>query len=121
MFETLNLEAFAKLWGRKVSDLAFADFLLLLQWIAKRRRKIYILIDRWFPSSKLCHACGSMNEALKLEDRPWRRECGRLNGRDRDAVMNFKMEGAPSIGLEDARLASASDPCLLPESHGLFS
>ena len=116
-FETLSLKAFAKLWVRKVSNLAFADFLSLLQWKAKRNGKFVLLIDRWFPSSTLCHACGSMNEALKLEDRHWRCECGSLNERDRSAAKNIDMEGASSIGLEGVRLASASGPCLTPASH----
>jgi hypothetical protein len=89
-FRSLGLK-FLQGSGRKVSDLAFAEL--------------------------LCHACGSMNEALNLEDRHWRCACGRLNERDHNAAMNIEMEGACSIGLEGVRLASASGPCLTPESH----
>ena len=39
VFETLHLKAMRRLWGRKVGDLGFADFLLKAQWIAKKLGK----------------------------------------------------------------------------------
>ena len=117
VFETLNLKAFQRLWGRKVSDLAFAEFLSILQWIAARKGNMVHFVSRWFPSSKLCNTCGCMNDDLHLEDRRWRCDCGAVNDRDLNASLNIEMEGASSIGLEGVRLASVSGPCLKPESH----
>ena len=45
-FETLNIKAMRLLWGRKISDLGFADFLLKAQWTAKKLGKDLIKIDR---------------------------------------------------------------------------
>jgi putative transposase len=57
-FETLNIKAMRQLWGRKIGDLGFADFLLKAQWTAKKLSKHLVKIDRWEPTTVLCHACG---------------------------------------------------------------
>ncbi|MEG4318099.1 MULTISPECIES: transposase [unclassified Microcoleus] len=53
-FETLNLKGMQRLWGRKISDLAFGEFLQILEWVAKKKNKQIVFIDRWYPSSKTC-------------------------------------------------------------------
>ena len=68
-FETLNLKAMHQLWGRKVGDLGFADFLLKAQWMAKKLGKDLVKIDCWEPTTKTCHLCGhSSGHAAKCED-----------------------------------------------------
>jgi putative transposase len=57
-FETLNFKGMQRLWGRKISDLAFGDFLQILEWIAKKKNKLIVFIDQWYPSSKTCSQCG---------------------------------------------------------------
>ena len=47
VFETLNLKAMHRLWGRKVGDLGFADFLLKAQWMAKKLGRDLVKIDCW--------------------------------------------------------------------------
>ena len=49
--ETLNLKGMKALWGRKVSDLGFYDFVQKLKYIASKKGRQVRLIDRWFPSS----------------------------------------------------------------------
>jgi putative transposase len=45
-FETLNLKGMQRLWGRKISDLAFGEFLQILEWIAKKKaNNLYLLIN----------------------------------------------------------------------------
>ena len=56
-FEDLNIKAMQKLWGRKISDLSFSEFMKLLEYRASEYNKKLIKIDRWFPSSKLCSNC----------------------------------------------------------------
>jgi len=63
-FETLNLKGMQRLWGRKVSDLAFGMFLNVLQYVANKKGKVVALIDPFFPSSRLCPHCGCINEHL---------------------------------------------------------
>jgi putative transposase len=105
-FEALNLKGMQRLWGKKVSDLAFSEFLSILAWVAQKKGKQVIYRDPWFPSSKMCSHCGHILDALDLQVREWRcPECHTLHDRDENAAKNIKMGGSPSIGLGDVRLA----------------
>lgn len=57
-FDTLNLKGMQRLWGRKISDLALLPFLQILALVAKKKNKLLVSIDRWYPSSKTCSNCG---------------------------------------------------------------
>ena len=46
--------------------------------------------DRFYPSSKICHHCGSVRKNLKLSDRIYRCECGYVADRDLNAALNLK-------------------------------
>ena len=46
--------------------------------------------DRFYPSSKTCHHCGSVRKNLKLSDRIYRCECGYIADRDLNAALNLK-------------------------------
>jgi putative transposase len=119
-FETLNLKGMQRLWGRKISDLAFGEFLQILEWVAKKKGKQVIYVDRWYPSSKTCSHCGHILESLDLFVRQWRcPSCNSVNGRDENAARNIQMVGASTIGLGDVRLAQASNCRLTPESPSL--
>jgi putative transposase len=105
-FETLNLKGMQRLWGRKVSDLAFGEFLSILEWVAKKKGKLVGFIDQWFPSSKTCSHCGHVLDSLELSTREWRcPSCSSLNDRDENAATNIKIVGASTIGLGDVRRA----------------
>ena len=54
-FEDLNLNGMKRLWGRKVSDLAFGEFMLKMLWQAKKRDKRVETIGRWQPTTPICH------------------------------------------------------------------
>ncbi|EKE97723.1 zinc ribbon domain-containing protein, partial [Tolypothrix sp. PCC 7601] len=65
-FETLNLKGMQRLWGRQISDLAFGEFLQILEWVAKKKNKLVVFIDQWYPSSKTCSNCKHILESLDL-------------------------------------------------------
>jgi putative transposase len=65
VFETLNLKAMHRLWGRKVGDLGFADFLLKTQWMAKKLGRDVVKIDRWEPTTQTCHLCGHAHKTCR--------------------------------------------------------
>ncbi|WYL96539.1 MAG: transposase [Gloeotrichia echinulata IR180] len=116
-FETLNLKGMQRLWGRKISDVAFGEFLQILSWVTKKKNKQLVYIDQWYPSSKTCSHCGHILENLDLSIRQWRcPSCQSINGRDENAARNIQMVGASTIGLGNVRLAPASNCCLIPES-----
>ena len=93
--EDLNLKGMKALWGRKVSDLGFADFVKKLVYIAQKKGKTITFIDRWYPSSRTCSACGAIHEALNLRDRTWQcPSCHIQLDRDRNAALNIYRVGA---------------------------
>lgn len=53
VFENLNLKVMAKMWDRKINDLAFNKFINIL--ITKTN---VVKIDKFYPSSKTCSCCG---------------------------------------------------------------
>lgn len=92
--EDLNLDGMKCLWGRKVSDLAYGEFIQILEWVARKNGSIIVKVDRWLPSSKTCHICGTVNTNLTLTDRRWICEgCGAAHDRDANAAINIREAG----------------------------
>ena len=106
-FEDLNLQGMLKLWGRKVSDLGFADFLTKLQWVARKHGKDVVFIDRLYPSSKTCNACGKVNEDLNLRNRVFTCDCGWTCDRDLNAAYNIHEVGKTTFVGEEVRQVAA--------------
>ena len=48
------------------------------------------VVDRWYPSSKICHCCGAIKKDLKLSDRIYHCGCGYVNDRDKNAALNLR-------------------------------
>lgn len=48
------------------------------------------VVDRWYPSSKLCHCCGCIKTDLKLSDRVYKCDCGYIEDRDFNAALNLR-------------------------------
>lgn len=89
--EDLNLDGMKRLWGRKVSDLSFAEFVSILEHVAKKRGVGVENVDRYFPSSKTCSGCGWIKRDLRLADRKWVcEECGTIHDRDQNAATNIR-------------------------------
>jgi putative transposase len=80
--------------SRSVLDAAFGGFRRQLEYKTVWRRRHLAVIDRWYPSSKTCHDCGAINQALTLADRSWIcMGCGVLHDRDSNASLNIRYEG----------------------------
>lgn len=96
--ENLNLEGMKRLWGRKVSDLSFAEFVSILEWVASNAGSTVVKIDRWAPSSKACHVCGAINTSLALKQRSWECECCHTTlDRDTNAAINIRRMGLAQL------------------------
>ena len=107
--ETLNLQGMKALWGRKVSDLGFASFVSILHHTAQKRGTVVQHIDPWFPSTKRCHVCGHLHDAITLRDRTWTCvNCDTTHKRDLNAAININEAGASASGGDPVRLAHAS-------------
>jgi len=48
------------------------------------------VVNRWYPSSKICHHCGHIKKDLRLSDRIYRCTCGYIEDRDLNAALNLK-------------------------------
>ena len=48
------------------------------------------VVDRWYPSSKICHCCGCIKTDLKLSDRIYKCDCGYIEDRDFNAALNLR-------------------------------
>ena len=92
--EDLDLAGMMRLWGRKVSDLAYGEFVQILSYEATLHGCNIIVADRWYPSSKTCHCCGHVNHELSLKDRVWQcPSCGTVLDRDENAAINLLVYG----------------------------
>ncbi|AOY76353.1 RNA-guided endonuclease TnpB family protein [Clostridium formicaceticum] len=81
-------------FGKSVSDNSFGTFVSMLDYKLKEQGKQLVKIDKWFPSSKMCSACGQIKDALSLSDRTYHCEhCGLSLDRDYNASINIRNEG----------------------------
>lgn len=88
--EDLNLKGMQALWGRKESDLAYGEFVQILEYVAASSGRKVVKIDRWAPTTKICSECGCRVD-LSLKDRHWVcPHCGAHHDRDVNAAINIK-------------------------------
>ena len=94
VLETLNLDGMKRLWGRKVSDLAFYQFVAILKYKCQKHKRQFVQIGQWTATTKPCSNCGFHNETLTLSDRQWTcPECGSHHDRDINAAINILQAG----------------------------
>ena len=88
--ETLNLDGMKRLWGRKVSDLAFYEFVEILSFKSVKHNRYFRQVGQWTATTKPCSDCGYKNENLSLSDRQWTcPNCGSHHDRDVNAAINI--------------------------------
>lgn len=78
--------------ARAINDAAWWQFRPQLQYEADWCGRDVIVVDRWFPSSKLCSACGAL-AAMPLHVRTWTCGCGATHDRDVNAARNTLAAG----------------------------
>ncbi|WP_344407671.1 RNA-guided endonuclease TnpB family protein, partial [Dactylosporangium fulvum] len=83
--------------ARAISDAAWRQFRTMLEYKADWHGRTLVVVDRWFPSSKLCSACGALAERMPLNVRSWTCRCGRTHDRDVNAARNILAEGLSVI------------------------
>lgn len=79
--------------ARAISDAAWSNFRTMLEYKAVWYGRQVIVIDRWFPSSKLCSVCGTVTDRLPLNVRTWTCDCGTTHDRDVNAANNILAAG----------------------------
>jgi putative transposase len=84
--------------AQAVSDASFFEVKRQLLYKSEQYGGYVQLVDRWFPSSKTCHACGWVKEDLTLADRAWTCElCGTVHDRDLNAAVMVETEAVRLI------------------------
>ncbi|RKU07564.1 hypothetical protein C6501_17515 [Candidatus Poribacteria bacterium] len=79
-----------RIWGRKVSDLAFYQFIQLLEFKCEKHDKTFLKIGQWTGTTKPCSHCGHKNDSLTLNDRQWIcQNCRTEHDRDINAAINI--------------------------------
>ncbi|WP_327087959.1 transposase [Nonomuraea sp. NBC_01738] len=79
--------------ARSVADASWRELRLMLEYKAAWYGRELVVVDRWFPSSKLCRHCGVVREELPLSSRAWRCVCGAEHDRDVNAARNILAAG----------------------------
>jgi IS605 OrfB family transposase len=90
--------------ARVISDAAWSELRRMLEYKAAWYGRTVIPVDRWYPSSKICSACGRINPTLPLDVRAWTCPgCRAVHDRDFNAAKNILAAG---LGGEAKRLSS---------------
>ena len=90
--EDLNVKGMMKnrCLSKAVASQKFYEFRKRLKAKCDEKGIELRVADRFYPSSKTCHHCGSVRKNLKLSDRIYRCECGYVADRDLNAALNLK-------------------------------
>ena len=81
--------------ARSVSDASLGEFRRQLEYKTARTGAALRVIDRWYPSSKTCSACGAVKAKLSLSERVFHCDaCGLSIDRDLNAAINIKVAGS---------------------------
>ncbi|NUS31191.1 MAG: IS200/IS605 family element transposase accessory protein TnpB [Streptomyces sp.] len=88
--------------ARAISDAAWTDLRSMLEYKCAWYGRELVVIDRWFPSSKLCGACGTVTGKLPLNVREWTcGHCGAVHDRDVNAARNILAAGLAASACGD--------------------
>jgi putative transposase len=90
--EDLNIRGMMKNkhLSKSVAQQKFFEFRIKLENKCRQNGIELRIVDRFYPSSKLCHECGNIKSDLKLSDRTYICECGYEADRDFNASLNLR-------------------------------
>ena len=115
--EDLNVYAMGRLGrrlSRKIADAALGELRRQLDYKCTDRGTSLMVVDRFYPSSKTCSACGATRATLPLFERVYRCEgCGFALDRDVNAARNLECEGRMLLAID----AEGSVAGLRPETQ----
>ena len=86
--------------AQAIEDVSWSEFARMLGYKAEWYGRKIVKIDRFFPSSQVCHSCGYKHSATKdLSVREWAcPQCGTVHDRDVNAAINILNEGLRIVG-----------------------
>ncbi|MEW1910362.1 RNA-guided endonuclease TnpB family protein [Kitasatospora sp. NPDC085895] len=96
--------------ARAISDASWTEMRSMLEYKADWYGREVITVDRWFPSSKLCSACGTLQGKMPLNVREWTCGCGTTHDRDVNAAKNILAAGLAVAACGDGVRPQRSTP-----------
>jgi putative transposase len=96
MIEDLNVSGMVRNrhLARAISDCGWGEFRRQLAYKCQQYGRELVVIDRWYPSSRTCSACGHLLVELSLSTRHWSCPCcGARHDRDVNAAKNILAAG----------------------------
>ncbi|MFF2145447.1 RNA-guided endonuclease InsQ/TnpB family protein [Kitasatospora sp. NPDC058190] len=96
--------------ARAISDASWTEMRSMLEYKADWYGRDLVVVDRWFPSSKLCSACGSLRRKMPLNVREWTCDCGATHDRDVNAAINILAAGLAVTACGDGVRPQRSTP-----------
>lgn len=96
IMEDLNVRGMLKnhKLSKSIQELSINSLKSMIEYKSRWYNRDFVLIDRYFPSSKRCSACKSDNKSLSLKDRDWTcKSCNTHHDRDFNASINIMNEG----------------------------
>ncbi|MFF0522126.1 RNA-guided endonuclease InsQ/TnpB family protein [Actinomadura nitritigenes] len=85
--------------ARAISDCGWGEFRRQLEYKCRQAGRTLVVIDRWYPSSKTCSACGHLLAELSLSTRRWTCPgCRTRHDRDHNAAKNILAAGRAVAG-----------------------
>lgn len=93
--EDLNVSGMIKnhRLARAIADASWHSLIRMIDYKCSFYGKEHVKVNRYFPSSKTCHACGLIKKNLNLSDRTFICECGYVEDRDLNAALNIRAAG----------------------------
>ena len=80
--------------GKATLDNGYGMFLSMLEYKLSDRNKYLVKVGKWFPSSQICHCCGTLHPEMRdLRNRKMICDCGLAISRDQNAAINILNEG----------------------------
>ncbi len=99
--EDLNMRAMSNKGfgnGKATLDNGYGMFLNMLEYKLSERGKFLVRIDKWYPSSQICHCCGKRHPKMKdMSIRTMKCSCGLKMDRDHNAAINILNEGLKQL------------------------
>jgi putative transposase len=87
--------------ARAISDAAWSEMRSMLSYKCEWYGRDLVVVDRWYPSSKVCSACGALRHKMPLNVREWTCRCGAHHDRDVNAALNIRAAGLAVLACGD--------------------
>lgn len=103
--ETLNMKSMSNKGfgnGKATMDNGWGMFVRMLEYKLRDRGKYLIRVDKWYPSSQLCHICGHRQKMPASVEAYVCPECGMVFDRDWNAAANIRREGIRILKMQPA-------------------